>query len=100
MKHLIRLNANVENKINQRCSETWVYQGTIEFEIVLDIKQILILEESVLNGVFKNMVEKQNTEYFRYTYLDFDIIYNFPKKLKQDFNKELKVYLSEKAILF
>ena len=81
-KHLVRCNSailkrEVENKV-----EYWKSDGFIDFEVNLDIAFIMKADEEILNEVFAELVKQHDTDDFRYEYVDFELIFNFPIKLK------------------
>ena len=68
--------------------------GFIEFETKLDITFIMSSDERILNDAFQILVEKHNTTDLRYDYIDFELEYHYPLKLKGnpiiEYNKRLK----------
>ncbi len=93
-KHLVRCNAQISKRKIVNKKETWEYDGYIEFETNLEISFIMVSDESILHNTFKALVEKHNTEDLRYDYVDFELEYNYPLKLKgnpvNEYNKRLK----------
>ena len=94
-KHLVRCNARISKRKTVKGVDTWEYDGFIELETNLEISFIMISDESILNDTFKELVEKHNTTNLRYDYIDFELEYNYPIKLKgnpvNEYNKRLKI---------
>lgn len=91
-KHLVRCNAMVYKKIIKKNRIDWKHNGCVDFETKLDLDFIIGAEEEILNAVFTEMVKKHNTDDLRYDYVDFELIYHFPMKLK---GNPVKSYLNE-----
>jgi len=93
-KHLVRCNAKIEKRVIIDGKESWEYDGFIEFETKLDITFIMSSDERILNDAFQILVEKHNTTDLRYDYIDFELEYHYPLKLKGnpiiEYNKRLK----------
>lgn len=93
-KHLVRCNARIEKRIVTDGKETWEYDGFIEFETNLEMTFVMVSDEGLLNDTFKYLVEKHNTSDLRYDYVDFELEYHYPLKLKGnpaiEYNKRLK----------
>lgn len=91
-KHLVRCNTSVEKKVVTDGKEEWKSDGFVELETKLDIDFIIGVEEEILNKAFEEMVKKHNTDDLRYVYIDFELVYHFPIKLK---GNPVKTYQNE-----
>lgn len=87
MKKLVRLNCALEKKEQKGCTETWIYCGDIEIELILDIDFIELSNEEVLDQTFSDICISYNNERLRYLYQDYDVVYHFPIKSKKDVKK-------------
>lgn len=94
-KHLVRCNTSIEKKVVVDGVEQWVSDGFVDFEINLDISFIIKVDEQMLNEVFSDMIKEHNTEDLRYEYIDFELVYHFPLKLKGNPVKIYNIKLKE-----
>ena len=81
-KHLVRCNSSILKRVVENKTEVWKSEGFIDFEVNLDITFVMSADEELLNEVFAELVRRHNTVDFRYEYIDFELIFNFPIKLK------------------
>ena len=81
-KHLVRCNSAILKRVVENKTEYWKSDGFIDFEVNLDITFVMSADEELLNEVFAELVRRHNTVDFRYEYIDFELIFNFPTKLK------------------
>lgn len=81
-KHLVRCNSAILKRVVENKVEYWKSDGFIDFEVNLDIAFIMKGDEEILNEVFAELVKQHDTDDFRYEYIDFELIFNFPIKLK------------------
>tara|TARA_R100000951_G_scaffold102468_1_gene94585 strand:+ start:229 stop:564 length:336 start_codon:yes stop_codon:yes gene_type:complete len=81
-KHLVRCNSAILKRVVENKVEYWKSDGFIDFEVNLDITFVMSADESILNEVFTELVKQHDTDDFRYEYIDFELIFNFPTKLK------------------
>lgn len=94
-KNLVRCNASVEKKVQIDGKQVWADNGFVEFETKLDISFILQADEELLNEVFSEMVKKHNTSDLRYEFIDFELIYHFPIKLKGNPIKQYNIMFKQ-----
>jgi len=81
-KHLVRCNSSKLKRVVEDKKECWKSDGFIDFEVYLDIVFVMGADEELLNEVFAELVRRHNTVDFKYEYIDFELIFNPPNKLK------------------
>jgi len=89
-KHLVRCSALVEHRVKINDKHEWKSNGFIDFETKVDITFMMRAEETCLDEVLSQLVEKHNTDDLRYVYQDYELVFHFPIKLKGDVVKSYK----------
>lgn len=87
--YLVRCNALVEKKQNKRCSEIWVSNGDIDFELKLPLELLDLLGDEMLHDLFSEMIFEYSNDEVRYTYRSYEVIYNRPIRVKYRFQQKI-----------